>query len=276
MARKPRSSVKIPLKPAVLEALGALDWEDLKQKPFDAQSDWINTYRIWVCHGYHESGNDDVGFLKIERINKNKSFSLIIDQTIIHSESPLHIVHAEIQCNNDALASPQHWTLSSRFVNPENEDRSELDLHESVTVEDKQLTVTSNGKTFTRKKPDSFTSDFCLFEAIQRMSFSDQSPLMFDVYEGLSLLKKNHQLLYHGNYALDIQERHIDLKEFHHTGNGILPYNYWLNKHHRLLAVTTLSRAYILDEHAVEKTETVLKEKRKFYQKKKKRMVKAG
>ena len=71
MAKKKakRTAVGRPLTPRMLrQELGGLD--ELASTPEDFKPDgsWINTYRIWTCHGYIESGNQSVGFLRIERI----------------------------------------------------------------------------------------------------------------------------------------------------------------------------------------------------------------
>ena len=39
---------------------------------------------------------------------------------------------------------------------------------------------------------------------------------------------------------------------FHQIGYGVLPYEYWLDDRHRLLAVATHARAYLLDDGAEE------------------------
>ncbi|GAI82934.1 unnamed protein product, partial [marine sediment metagenome] len=42
----------------------------------------------------------------------------------------------------------------------------------------------------------------------------------------------------------------ISLHRFDQLGRGILPCEYWLDDRHRLLMVTSMNKAYILDDHA--------------------------
>ena len=55
----------------------------------------------------------------------------------------------------------------------------------------------------------------------------------------------------------------ISLQRFEQIGHGILPYEYWLDKNHRLVIAVTGPRAYILDDNAGEKFEKFAKSGRK-------------
>jgi hypothetical protein len=71
--------------------------------------------------------------------------------------------------------------------------------------------------------------------------------------EGLSLVKKQQRLIYRGEYTMKMGSKKLSLHRFDQIGEGILPYEYWLDDKHRLLVVTSMNKAYILDEKA-EKT----------------------
>jgi len=66
-------------------------------------------------------------------------------------------------------------------------------------------------------------------------------------------LKRDHRLSYRGAITMT-PENDITLHGFHQLGHGTLPYEYWLDRHHRLVLAVTLSRVYILDDKAEEKT----------------------
>ena len=57
-----------PLDPQVLRKVGAL--KDFPPPPsgFRPEGEWTQSYRILGCHGYSDTGNDTLGFLKISRI----------------------------------------------------------------------------------------------------------------------------------------------------------------------------------------------------------------
>ena len=255
MASRRRTIVGSPLTPGLLKQLGLFSEFPPPPDGFEPGGNWVNTYRVWTCHGYRKSGNHDVGFLRIERGTgtPNGTFTLKADQQIDHTEAALNIIHAEIECRRDALASPLHWRLSSRFVGPEGKARSGLDADEQVRVNGDTIEVTTNERTFKREGSSRLTADWCLFEAVQRLPFETESHLAFDVLEGLSLLKRDHRLSYRGAVTMT-PENDMTLHGFHQLGHGTLPYEYWLDRHHRLVLAVTLSRVYILDDKAEEKT----------------------
>jgi len=88
-----RTIVGSPLTPGLLEdLLGALGEIPPAPTSFAPDGDWVNTYRVWTCHGYRESGNEDEGFLKIERVGHGRDgrFRLNVDQQIVHTEAALN------------------------------------------------------------------------------------------------------------------------------------------------------------------------------------------
>ena len=68
MAQKShRTIVGEPLTPELLDDLGVLEGFSKPSGKFDPGADWTNTYRVWTCHGYRESGNADQGFLRVAK-----------------------------------------------------------------------------------------------------------------------------------------------------------------------------------------------------------------
>ena len=238
MAKKKskRTIVGLPLTPTLLDELGALGNFPPSSEDFNPTGNWVNTYRIWTCHGYRESGNDNVGFLRIERlINPQRSLTLKVHQEVLQTDALVNIIEATIDCRNNQLASPIQWKVSSRFRGADGKYISEL---------------SSNDNSVAAERLDRSTGDWCLFEAVQRLTFEKAPSLVFDMLEGLSLLKKDQHLSYRGLYPTKIGGENIPLHCFVQLGSGILPCEYWLDDHHRLLAVVSMNKAYILDEQA--------------------------
>ena len=103
---------------------------------------------------------------------------------------------------------------------------------------------------------------------MQRLPFEQESRLAFDVLEGLSILRTGHRLSYRGAVTLP-PEKEVTLHGFHRLGHGALPYEYWLDKRHRLVMAITLSRVYILDEQAEQKTAQELGRERSTFKRQK-------
>lgn len=254
MAKKNRTVVGSPLTPRSLYEMGALAKFPAASQPFDPEGEWVQSYRVWTNHGYTDDGLDDVGFLKIERVleSSGKNAVLKVRQQIIHDGAQLHQVDATIRCSNNSLASPEDWTLSSRFIGPDNKPKKGLEIEERGRLTKSGVEIQTGGKTFTRKGSDSLTGDWCLYDALQRLPFEKAAPLHFDVLEEMSVLREGAELSYRGVSARPGNQRGR-LHCFQQLGRGILPYEYYLDPNHRLLMAITFSVAFIWDEDAEEK-----------------------
>jgi len=231
-----RTIVGSPLTPTLLNELGALNEFPPSSEDFNLDGNWVNTYRIWTCHGYRESGNQNVGFIRLKRIGESgKAFVLNVHQEVVQTDGITNIIDVTIKCRNNQLASPIEWRLSSRFVGADGKNISGLSSNNNGTATDEMGRM---------------TGDWCLFEAVQRLKIGKETVLGFDMLEGQSLLKKDQRLSYRGLSRTKIGGEVISLHCFVQLGNGILPYEYWLDENHRLLMVTSMNKAYILDDKA--------------------------
>jgi hypothetical protein len=129
------------------------------------------------------------------------------------------------------LASPVEWELSSQFTGPGGKIISELSQQNRGSVTESAA-----------------ASDWGLFEAVQRLDFDKKSSPQFDLLEGMSVSKSGHRLSYRGIYPMKMGTQSIPLHCFAQLGRGILPTEYWLDDRHRLLAVISMNKAYILDK----------------------------
>jgi len=180
---------------------------------------------------------------------------LKVHQEILQTDALVNIVEATIECRNNQLATPIAWHLENRFIDADNKTLRQLNYKDAGQITD---------------GIDRTTCDWCLFEAVQRLKTSKETVLAFDMLEGLSLLKKDQRLSYRALYPTKIGGENIPLHCFVQLGSGILPCEYWLDDHHRLLAVASMNKVYIFDEQAEKITRKIVKEKRKSYEKRKK------
>ncbi len=234
MAKK-RTIVGENLTPTLLRELGAVDRFPSTPADFRPDGNWTHNYRIWTCHGYRESGNENAGTLRItRRADSAKTFYLNVRQEIDQTDELTNAVDVTIKCRTDRLASPEQWKLSSRFFRADQKDIPELSTTESGRISGRA------GRA---------TGDWCLFEAVQRLPFDKRISLSFDLLEGMSLSKPGHHLSYRGTFPMKTSgKKSIPLHCFSQIGNGILPGEYWLDERHRLLAVISMNKAYVLDK----------------------------
>lgn len=246
-----REMVQHPLTPSSLSAMGALEASPLPVGPFDPAGQWTHAYRIWTCYGYRGSSNRDQGKLSIRRAPSpdGKHLDLAVEQVVWmdpKKEKDAHHLAARIRCRADLLASPISWTLSSRFTRgPDRTPLPELDHDEKATLTDQLLAVKILGRRFPRKVSHRFTSDWSLFDALQRLSAESDEVVSFDLLEGLTAWKPGQRLSYRGKFPVAWAGETVELDCFEQLGVGVWPYEYWLDPQHRLLAAITGARVYI-------------------------------
>lgn len=256
--QKKRGPLNYPIGPSLLSELNAFEDTPFPAGDFRPEENWTNYYRLWTSYGYYDRNRDD-GHLKISRQAKSteNGYKLLVEQDYInlanrkHENTLLHKTSATITCKNNETASPVSWDLTSEFLNgPENIEQFERaePLREKVIVKNDELIVTVNDKTHKRKVSGNVTGDWNLFNAVQLFPFDKSIDIKFDLLEGLRAFRQNHYLYYKGKAVEKWGAKTVALHCFEQIGEGVLPYEYWLNEHHRLVLVITGNRAYILKE----------------------------
>ncbi len=254
MARRKRTPVGTPLTPDLLVNLGAIDELGRYDGDFDPQRSHINLYRIWTCHGYHESGNQNRGYLRIERQSSDLAGTIAykISQKILNDHGFLHCYSASILCRNDELSSLIKWNLHSQFFGPDREIIPDLETKETDTAESYQQRMNTGIGTALADGDKNLTADWCLFDAVQRLSVNPGLALEFNMLEEMTMFRKNHRLRYDEQERLNISDESRQLFRFYQYGQGTLPTEYWLDIHQRLILAVNFSVAYILDDQAEE------------------------
>ena len=269
MAKTKTTIVGSPLTPMLLKELGAVDTFPSTPKDFKPTQEWVNTYRIWTCHGYRESGNQNVGVLRIEKKSQGEgnTFELHVERTIVQTDAMLNTIQAQITCLNNEYASPVQWHLSSRFVGPADDVLDQLCTTESGSIEGKTMTIETPKGILHRQVDTPLTSDWSLFEAAQRWSVGEARHLRVTMLEGLHALKPEQHITYRGLAQTGDGPGADRLFHFVQLGTGILPTEYWLDMNHRLFIVTSMSKAYILDNQAETLFAQEVEQAKKSYQK---------
>ncbi len=249
-----QQKMKKPMSPSILEEIGALNEFPKLQANFDPDKNWSHLYRIWLNHGFWGQLNLDAGVLRIERKTgkSDDQFTLKIVQKAVNWEGIINTVHAQIECSNDSISSPMSWTYTSRFTDIKGNDVPELTVSHTVSIDNQTVNMDINGTRKSIRTGGAVTGDWCLFDAVQRLPFDKSAFTKFAVLEGLTALKDKQRLFYREKQIDGFKKISLPLYSFFQLGEGVLPYEYWLDKNHRLLMAISGDRLYIMDERAEE------------------------
>jgi hypothetical protein len=248
----PPDAVGVPLSPTVLHEYRREASIGKGFGKFNPEGHYVNNLVMYKSDGKQGLGwgnNRIYGHIRIERIpaEGDQSFTLKVDrsfETIIHA---FYNTHAIIECANDALATPKGWQQTVRFTNGVRKPMPELDIDEKVSIEGSTLKRTVDGKTDTETIEPNLTTEFSLFDAVQRLSFDETNVLEFNMLEDLKLNRANQRLSYRGVRTVVTQDGQVDLHLYQQTGHGVIPYEYWVGDNHRILYVVSGNLAYVND-----------------------------
>ena len=252
-----------PLTLAALEQYGALAGYAPPQGEFDPGGTWKHAYRVWmVAGGGLIPKPADVhyrGLMEIERrpLPDGKAVTLAVHQSIIQ-HTGVHETAALITCAADALASLRRWKLVNTVCDPLMKPMPEAGVKQSGKVDQGTVTVEHGGRTATFEAPPPLTTNWSLFDAVQRMPRNTGPPAEFAMLQECDLLKPSQQITYRGTGEHTLGGNTVRLHHWQHVGEGILPYDYYADQQGRLLVAVGGLRAYILDANAPQLHKQVL------------------
>ncbi len=243
------STLGRPLTVDALRELGALSNIGLPGGPFDPNGAWEQTWQIWLVSF---SWKGMAGYLSLKRApaQNGEAIVLNVEMAVMQTARSVHVTRADTLCAADPLASPRSWRIESEIRSPDGKAIEVARVEEKAEVKDGVIEVAAGQKTFTRKVPKTFTSNWSVFDAVQRLPFANSKPLEFALLEDLDLLKEGHRLSRWKDRAAVLSGKEIAVHGFQHIGAGILPYQYWLDEQHRLVVALSGIRAYIVDADA--------------------------
>lgn len=234
-----------PLTPSLAYEIGYFDGYMWPTEIFDANQNWLNVYNIYHCSGRREGSKKEIGYLSISKSNvENESIHLNIIEKIFTVDNFQNTVEANVDCLNDFLTTPNQWTLASRIIES-NKEILDLTFEEKSKIEANKLIVKKNQKEIITDIPQIITSNWSIINSLQNQ-FVERLPHSFDVLEDLRKLKTNHKIYNQGIDVLNYAGNRHELQHFCRIGNGILPFNYWINSKGRILMMSTHNRLYLL------------------------------
>ncbi|MDH7571793.1 MAG: hypothetical protein QHJ73_19610, partial [Armatimonadota bacterium] len=175
----------------------------------------------------------------------------------------VHRTRAELRCAADALASPRSWQLRSWLEDLEGQPVPLTEVEESASVRGNSVQVKWGARSSTRRVPTPFTSNWSLFDAVQRLPAPAVPALTFALLEDLDLLKEKQQLSYRETTEVEWDDGTVRLQGYQQLGEGILPWHYWRDGARRLLFVVTGIRAYLWSPEAERRVEELVEAARR-------------
>ena len=215
--------------------------------PFDPSGEWDHRYAMWLALRGAFGKSSKRGALRVRRaVDASGGVALSVSQTTsLLDEGKTGHTTASVTCTADKLATPKKWEIESRILDAKGKpvDHSITRVTGEVAGGGIVLRVVADRRLKTSK---AFTGSWSLFDAVQRLPF-DTDPIRFDMLEDLELMKPRQVLAPGPSVEVTLGGRNVRLHSFEQTGDGILPYSYWLDDQHRLLLAVGGVRTFVWD-----------------------------
>ena len=238
---KSRAPREQPLALEALEQFGVFKGFSPPTDSFDPRGPWRHAYTAWVV------GADTAGYLVVER----SGTTLNVKQAIAQSAGATQHTEATLACTDDALGTPRAWHLQSWLVGLEGQPVPSSHVSVDAAMNAGRLELKVGGRTVTRRVPAQITSNWSLFDVVQRLPGAQTQPLAFALLEDLDLVKPDQELTFRERREIKLNGRTFQLDRYDHLGQGVLPWQYWVDGQHRLLVALSGQKAFVFDADAV-------------------------
>ncbi len=223
-------------------------------QPFDPTAAWDHCYVVLNSGLLRPGGRVQAeGFVRVSRRPKtdgpDDQFILNVKQLAAKQRFGSYSSTFQIHCRGDGLSSPTAWRTTSHSLDIQNRPVPLTRIQQEGSLGDGLLTITG-AKTRQTPLAGAVSSNWSLFDAVQRLGGGPIEPMDFTLLEDLDLVKPNQRLSYWGTIDLPLGDSSIRLVGYQQIGQGILPYHYWLDTSGRLLFAYSGLRAFLFNPQA--------------------------
>jgi hypothetical protein len=204
---------------------------------FDPEGAWEQTYVILDnAPDRHIRKMRAEGFLRIRRSAPGRGGRFVLDVELAAQKQRFGSLETkiEMECLPDRLSTPVAWKVGTVSLDAEGKPVEVTRIEESGRVENGTI-VRKGRRVHKLAAPPAWTSNWSLFDAVQRLGGREIEPIRFDMLEDLDLVKPNQRLSYWGTAEVELGGKTIRLAGYQQIGEGILPYHYWLDESNRLI-----------------------------------------
>lgn len=222
---------------------------------FDPEGAWEHTYDVYPVYGkWGEHSEEHKGRCRIKRevAGDVGSFRLEVSSEVTYLDygygihpTRSQLTTVRLRCKNDWLSTLQSWELKSVALGDKGEARPLSQMVETGFFADGTIKLTS-AKVKTREicVSGNLTSNWSLFDAVQRLAGKEPPSGSFTMLEDLRLVRAGQRLSLDGEAEFELGGRKTRLYGYHQIGEGILPIHYWLDEESRLLFALGGVRVY--------------------------------
>jgi hypothetical protein len=215
--------------------------------PFDAHGAWTHRYNLYnMTSQFYPDFDKKVGMLptgslKLERIPKGLGgCTLAFELAKDTAANLVQHISGKLSCAGDALSTPISWDLTETLCAPFGSVAFQRTMRKSGKRAGGALEIAIDGATVRHDSPGAYSSNWALFDAVQRLPRTVETPLQFSLLDGCDALKRGHILAFRRtvNVELPVPESKkttMILHRYDHRGSAFSPAAYWTDEQGRVV-----------------------------------------
>ncbi|HNT36932.1 MAG TPA: hypothetical protein PKH07_18225 [bacterium] len=239
----------------------------LPTEPFDPQGTWKHTYQCYTI-AKNMMHNGTLAIYRSPSNNGRILLQIEFQKKLLQGD--LQVLRAKMVCRCDDLTTPMHWSFDVKTLG-QSDDRCEpFDISKTAVLKEGHIEIAYQGNKRHLNLPKSYSSEWSLFDAVQRLKADRNVVLQFNLLEDFDRFKPEQELSFIESQQISLgqttaqepnrprrrQPVHsgnatIEVEMFRQLGRGISPTFYWRDSFGRLLFVVAGIEAYVLSTHAL-------------------------
>lgn len=154
---------------------------------------------------------------------------------------------AEIQCQNDTLATPKSWISDTKMArNQADPAYFQSGRRRSADVTNSILTLRDKWRVVRKPLDGLYSGEWTLLDAVQRLPGNRTRDLSYTLIDEYDTPLPGHKLGYWDKAQVTFRSGAAHLTSYLDLGPGVVPTVYWVDEHHRLLFVCSGISVYAL------------------------------
>ena len=211
---------------------------------FNPDGNWTSSYKVMTLTGQ----GWPLGKLKIKRICKeNGRINLVMHYQLFLKGGYRQDITGQIECVNNSLSSPAFWKFNSLILTPSKQPQPFTKQTKTAKISNGKMQIVSSGKKSIKIPNENYTTNWLLFDAVQRLPKDQTTPITFAMLDHFDQIKKDQKLTFRTNTVIKYKDKDHQLYAYQQVGTAVTPVVYWVNNQGRLLFVISGFEAYILE-----------------------------
>jgi hypothetical protein len=190
-----------------------------------------------------------LGTLNIQRkqnAEKQKRLAVYVRRSTV--AGCFHETRAKIDyIDSGNLSRPFGWNYSCDLKNRFGNSIKNMFISKQGFADDNTVTIKNNRGTRKINISGDFTINWLLFETMSRLRLDSSKKYEFSMLDHFDQLKNDQQICYSQSTKLNLADEAVVMHIFDHTGNGIVPWVYWVDEQGSLILAVSGIEAYVAD-----------------------------